>query len=63
MLCISSSARTLLVEVGGTEVVESICNGRLEPALVVLVGLWTDAVTMPAHSCVEGSVYGVLRED
>ena len=63
MVCISSSTRTLSVEVGGTEVVVSICNRRLEPALVVLVGSWTDAVTMPAHSCVEGGVFGVLRED
>ena len=64
MLCISSSTRTLSVEVGGTEVaVKAICNQRLEQALVVLEGLWTDAVTMPAHSCVEGGVFGVLRGD
>ena len=55
--------RTLSVEVGGIQVVASICNRRLEAELVVLGGSWTDAVTMPAHSCVVGGVVGVLRED
>ena len=45
------------------EVVVSICNGRLLSELVVSGGSLTDAVTIPAHSCVSGGVVGVLSEE
>ena len=60
-MCISSNKKTLSVEVG-IDVIVPICNGRLEAELVVLGGLLTDAVTIPAHSCVSGGVVGVLSE-